>query len=127
MTEQEIKVNLDMLANHQAQVEYLRLEKQRLIDEAIPAEIKQRLDEIEAEFAGKAETAQATINSLTEAIKAAVAEYGESVKGTHKTAQWVKGYETWDSKELRKYAGNHPEILLYLKHGKPSVKIVDTK
>ena len=127
MTENEIKINLDMLANHQAQVEYLRLEKQRLIDEAIPAEIKQRLDEIEAEFAGKAEIAQATINSLTETIKAAIVTHGATVKSEYYQAVFVKGRESWAGKSLKGYATAHPEILAFMSTGQPSVSFRTVK
>lgn len=127
MTEEEIKVNLDMLANHQAQVEYLKLEKQQLIDEAIPAEIKQRLDEIEAEFSGKAEVAQATINSLTEAIKAAIIAHGATVKSEFYQAVYVKGRESWDGKSLKGYAAAHPEVLAFLTTGQPSVSLRTVK
>ena len=49
----DISQKIDQLANFQAQRDVLELEKQSLIDQLIPPEIKARIEEIEAEFSGK--------------------------------------------------------------------------
>jgi hypothetical protein len=49
----KISQQLDQLANYQAQRDYLALQKKELIDRILTAEIKARLEEIEAEFSGK--------------------------------------------------------------------------
>lgn len=64
MTESEIKQKLDTLAEYQAQRDAAMLEKQALIDAIYTAEIKARVAEIEAEFAGKTEGVNTNIATL---------------------------------------------------------------
>ena len=69
MNENEIKFKLDQLAEFQAQRDAAMLEKQALLDEIYTAEIKARMAEIEAEFAGKTEGVTANIAALEAEIK----------------------------------------------------------
>ena len=114
---------LDKLAEFQAEVDALNLEKQALIDTILTPEIKAQVEAIEAEFAGKAEAAQGNIAELTEAVKRCVIAQGESVKGAHLQAVYAKGRESWDGKALSGYAAAHPEVLAFRKVGEPSVSI----
>ena len=66
MNEDQIKAKLDTLADFQAMAQALELEKQQLLDAAIPAEVKERMAEIEAEFSGKLDAAKVNIDALTE-------------------------------------------------------------
>lgn len=120
---EDICTKLDRLANYQAQKEVLKLDKQALIDQVITAEIKARLDEIEAEFAGRLEAVDANIEKLTEEIKEDVTKHGASVRGTFLLAIWNKGRISWDTKRLDDYARYHPEILGYRKQGEPYISI----
>lgn len=124
---EQIKAKLNTLADYQAQVQYLALEKQRLMDEAMPAEVKARLAEIETEFAGKTAAAQVNIDALTDEIKSAVIANGASVKADFIQAVWTKGRVSWDNKALDGYAVAHPEINAFRKEGEPSVSIRSVK
>jgi hypothetical protein len=114
---------LDRLSDLYAQQEALEAEKQALILKTVPPEVKARLDDIEAEFAGKAQAASANIEELEGSIKTATLAHGESVRGAGFQAVWNKGRLTWDSKGLNAYADEHPEVLQYRKEGEPSVTI----
>lgn len=118
-----IKQMLDRLANYQAEVDALSLIKQDEIDKILTPEIKQAIEDIEAEFALKTEAARMNIDELTGEIKAAVIAEGESVKGEFLHAVYSKPRVTWDGKLLEGYAVAHPEINTARKIGLPSVSI----
>ena len=119
----EITEKLDRLANFYAQRDVLDLQKQELIDEVLTPEIKARLEEIEAEFAGKVEAVDANIRALEEEVKEDVTLYGASVRGSFLRAVWNKGRVTWDTNAMEGYASSHPEILSFRKQGEPYVSI----
>ena len=127
MNEDQIKTKLDTLADFQAMVQAMELEKQQLLDEAIPAEVKTRMAEIEAEFSGKLDAARVNIDALTEEIKVAVVNAGASVKGSFLHAVWAKGRVSWDDKGLSGYMVAHPEVAAFRKEGSPSVSIRSVK
>lgn len=118
-----IETKLDTLADYQAQKDAAMLAKQELIDAILTPEIKAKIAEIEAEFAGKTEAVDANIAALTAAIKAEVLEFGASVKATFLHAVYGKGRVSWDTKAMDGYAVDHPEILFMRKEGSPSVSI----
>jgi len=123
MDEKDIQVMLDQLAEYQAMKDVMMLERQKLIDEIYTEEIKQRMAEVEIEFAGKTETVDENIERLTEQIKQAVIEHGKSVKSSVYGAVYVRGRVTWNAKSLDGYAIAHPQILSFRKEGKPSVSL----
>jgi len=123
MNEVEIKQKLDQLAEFQSARDVAMLEKQALLDEIYTAEIKARMAEIEAEFAGKTETVNENIAALEAEIKQAIIVHGASVKGSFLHAVFAKGRVSWDTKSLDGYATAHPELLSFRKEGEPSVSI----
>ena len=127
MSEDQIKAKLDTLADFQAMAQAMELEKQQLLDAAIPAEVKERMAEIEAEFSGKLDAAKVNIDALTEEVKAAVVSNGASVKGAFLHAVWAKGRVSWDDKGLAGYMVAHPEINAFRREGSPSVSIRSVK
>ena len=127
MNEAQIKELLDRLAEYQSKRDAANLEKQALIDEVYTPEIKQRMAEIEAEFAGKTETVNENIAALEAEIKQAVINHGASVKGSFFHAVFAKGRVSWDTKSLDGYAAAHPELIAFRKEGDPSVSIRTAK
>jgi hypothetical protein len=119
----DITQKLDQLANFQAQRDVLELEKQSLIDQLIPPEIKDRIAEIEAEFAGKREAVEANIAALETDIREQVIRQGASVKSTFLRVVYHSGHVTWNTKSLDAYARARPEILKFRKQGEPFVTI----
>ena len=127
MTETEIKSKLDELAELQALRNVAQLDRQRLLNEAIPAEIKARIASLEAECAGKTETANERIAALEATIKQAIIAHGASVKSATLHAVFAKGRISWDAKSLDGYAIAHPELLAFRKEGEPTVSIRSAK
>lgn len=127
MTEEEIKIQLDKLAEYRAQRDLINMDKQALIDMILTNEIKEKIAEIEAEFSGRMNAVSDNISSLESDIKTAVVTLGNSVKGNDIQAVYVKGRISWDPKSLDGYAVGHPEILHFRKEGDPSVSLRITK
>lgn len=114
---------LDQLSEFQVQRDLLQADMQKLLDEAIPPEVKARLAEINAEFSGKSEAVTAKIGALEAEIRAEVKAGGVSVKGANLQAVYNKGRVSWDSKNLDGFAVTHPEILFARTEGEPSVTL----
>jgi|APSaa5957512622_1039677.scaffolds.fasta_scaffold34448_3 hypothetical protein len=118
-----IKEELNRLSEYQSQKDLIELQKKEMIDSVLTPEIMEQVRDIEAEFAGKAESVSENIAELTNEIKAAVISSGEKVKGDYLQAVYVKGRKKWDTKGLEGYAKAHPEVADFLTEGKPSVSI----
>ena len=101
----------------------LRLEKQAVIDTILTPEIKEKLAEIEAEFAPKVEALSAENERLAAQIREQVLELGATVSGDFHQAIFTKGRVSWDTKALDGYAAAHPEVATFRKEGQPSVSI----
>lgn len=113
---------LDKLGSLFDHIDHLTQEKGELLDAAIPAEVKDKLQEISLSYEIALQTARAEAAELQERIKAAVLEYGESIQGGTVKAIHVKGRESWDTKALDGYAIAHPEILSLKTVGEPSIR-----
>ncbi len=118
-----IQSKLDQLANFQAEKDVLAIEKQELLDQILTAEIRARIDEIEAEFSPRLAAVDENIAALEEEIKQDVLENEATVRGSFLRAVWNKGRISWDTKGMDRYALNHPDILQYRKQGQPYVSI----
>jgi len=121
---EELTNKLDKLANFLAQRDVFSLQKKELVDKVLTPEIRTRLDEIEAEFAGKMEAVEANIAALEEEIRQEALRQGTSVKGNFLRVVWHKGRISWDTKSLDEYARSHPEVTAFRKQGEPYVSIV---
>jgi len=119
----DISQKLDKLANFYAQRDVLNLEKQELIDQVFTPEIKARIAEIEAEFAGRREAVDANIAALEDEIRKDVVAHGETITGSFLRAVWIKGRVTWDTRSLDRYAKTHPEVVSFRKQGEPFTRI----
>lgn len=115
----DAKQLLENLTEAYALRDLLNIEKAR----AIPDEIKKVLADIDAEFAPKLETVEATIADLEAQAKAAVIEAGATVRGGALQAVYAKGRVTWDSKQLDGLMIAVPQLAQARTEGKPSVSI----
>lgn len=100
------------------QLASIEADKKKLIDEAMPKEVRQRIAEIEDEFAGKNEKAQKDLAELEEAIKIGVVGLKQTLVVKGLKASYHPGRVTWDAKGLEGVVKNHPDlapILLPLK------------
>jgi len=125
MNENRIKMYLDNLANTYSERDAILAAKKELLDSVLTPEIKQKMADIEAEFAGKIETVSERITTQEQDVKQEVILHGSSVKGEFLQAVYVKGREgSWDSGKLKGFAMAHPEILAAKKpDGEPSAQI----
>jgi len=112
---------LDAIAEYESELDHLNAEQQRLLDEAMPAEVKARMAEIKTEFGGKAEAVAANIATLKDEISAEVLASAATIKGAYYMAVWNKGRTSWDSKKLDGMMSFIPQIKDAQKTGEPSV------
>jgi hypothetical protein len=112
---------IDGLEDLYAQREFLSAEKSKLLDAAIPAEVKAIIADIEAEFEGKQSAVNSQISEVETTAKELVIQEGATVKGNLIQAVYSKPRVTWDSKILEGLAIAMPEIEKAKKVGSPSV------
>lgn len=118
---------LDRLAELRAMAQALELKRQELRDAAIPADVRDALNAIDAELLPSIAAAQGAATEVEAEVKALVIAAGESVKGATLHAVFTGGRETWDGKLLAGFALAHPEIAAARKVGQPSVSIRASK
>lgn len=128
--ETSISALLNELAGLRSAGDAIRLMKEEAIDAAIPDDIRDAVRkyrelvyEVEAEFSGKLEAANAKQAELEQAIRDAVVNHGQTVRGEYLTAVYMKGRVSWDTKALDGYSAAHPEIAQFRKEGAPSVSL----
>ena len=113
---------LDQLAELQAQRETIRMDHDAKINELL-APLAAQLAQLNAQRADDLAGFDGAIADMTAEVKSDVLAHGETVKGAHLMAVWVKGRTAWDSKRLDGYAAAHPEIETFKTVGEPSVTI----
>lgn len=86
-------------------------------------DIAARKMEIEIEFSGKADDADANIKKLEAEIKAEVKAEGKSVKGKFFHAVYVKGRVTWNTDKMDAWLVDHPFLKEARKEGEPSITL----
>lgn len=114
---------LDRLAEYYAERDALELRKAEVIAQAIPGEYLKALDDINAEFSGKAQAAADNIAALEAEIKGDVLQGGETVKGAFFMAVWNKGRVSWDGKKLEGMMAIIPGLRDARKEGEPTVSL----
>jgi len=107
---------------------YLRLsdmqsELERARQDAIPPEVREQLETIEAEYQPKLDALQEKLKSLENEVKEQVLNIGSTLKGNVVMAVYRKGSTKWDEKHLERLAAEYPRILEAKIEGKPSVAI----
>lgn len=112
---------LELLAEAYAQRDNLHLEQARLLDEAMPEEVKKRIADIGAEFIPMYELADEKIAALEEQAKQAVLREGKTVKSDYIQAVYQKGRVSWDSKKLEGLMMIVPQLENARTVGEPSV------
>lgn len=114
---------LDQLAELQAAADLLLLKKAEAIDSILTPKIKAAIAEVELECAPQIDEVRRKISTLEAAVKAAVIEGGETVKGGRMQAVFMKGRISWDAKALDGYSLKEPALLAFRTEGAPSVSL----
>lgn len=117
------KEKLNALYELKCAIEVSNMEKQALVDSVLTPEIRQKIADIEAEFAEKNAAVYEKLAALETEVKTDVVSGGETVKGDYLMAVYNKGRVSWDTKSLDGYAAAHPEVAQFKKTGDPSVSI----
>lgn len=110
MKSEELVVLMNKHVEMKDQVSLLQAEKQRLIQEAMPAEVRKKVKDIEAEFEGKFEKAEKALAQSEEEIKAGVVALGKTLKVKGLKADFHPGRVSWDAKGLDKVMDSNPEV-----------------
>lgn len=112
LTEYEkVVVLLEQFSNITEQYTDLQARRDAMKAEAIPAEVKERLEAIDAELNPIIEKMGERLSLLKAEITAQVLTVGKTVRASRHMAVWAKGKEgSWDSKKLAGFAMAHPEI-----------------
>ena len=97
--------------------------KQQVIDTIITPEIKQQLQDIEAEFAPLFQALTMEFADVEVQLKNAVIETGQTVRGTTHMAVYAKPRISWDTKMLDGLAMLIPQVNEAKTIGQPSVSI----
>jgi hypothetical protein len=120
MTEDEIKVMLDQIAEYQSAIDVCNLNRQAAIDAVLTEAVKAQLAEIDAEFAPTLEFAAERKAALEAEVKPAVIAHGATVKGAHYQAVYVKGRVSWETDKLEGLMIAIPQLAALRKVGAPS-------
>jgi len=107
---------------------YLRLsdlqsELEKARKDAIPQEVREQIETIEAEYQPKLDVLREKLKSLEDEVKERVLNTGSTLKGNVVMAVYRKGSTKWDEKHLERLAAEYPRILEAKVEGKPSVAI----
>lgn len=122
-TKQETIDKLNELAEYQAQLDIMAMEKAKILDTILTPEIKKQIAELDEEFSGKAETVLKKIEDVQADIRGDVLINGETVKGDMYMAVWNKPRVAWDNKILEGLAMVIPDIEKAKTIGQPTVTI----
>ena len=98
-------------------------EMQALIDATIPADVRQAIADIHAEYDQTIADINAAAAVLEAQAKDAILQHGATVKADNLMAVYVGGRVSWDDKALNGYMVDHPELARFRNIGKPSVTI----
>jgi hypothetical protein len=122
MANEETVVMMGKYMEMKRELAGLEASKRELMEEAMPKEVRDKVAEIEAEFAGKSEAAAKALAEMEETIKAQVVTGQQTLVVKGLKATYHPGRITWDSKGLDSAVNTNPAvaeaILQYKKQGK---------
>lgn len=122
MANEEVVVLMNKYMEMKSQTDQLEADKKKLMDEATPKEVREKIAEIEEEFAGKREKAEKGLAELEEEIKNGIVSARETLIVKGLKATFHPGRVTWDAKGLEGVIKSNPEvakvIAQYKKQGK---------
>jgi len=93
------------------------------VQEALPPEVKARLDALETAHAAQVSMLTAEIDQVKAHLQIAAVAYGRSVKGHGWNVVYSMGRIKWDDVWLQGYAATHEEILQARIEGQPYITL----
>ncbi len=122
MSNEQVVILMNKYMEMKSQAAHLEADKKKLMDEAMPKEVREKIAEIEEEFAGKNEKAQKDLAELEEEIKNGIVSARETLVVKGLKASYHPGRVTWDAKGLEGVIKSNPDIAKviapYKKQGK---------
>jgi hypothetical protein len=119
---------LEIYTDLTLQIDQANAKKKEMIDQAIPQEVKDQLDDIDAEINPYLEDMRAKQKMVEDQLRYSVINAGvKKVEGAIYSATLVKGRTTWDTKTLEGMIALVPQIQVARKTGDPSVRITLNK
>ncbi len=119
---------LEIYTDIALQIDQVNPQKQAEIDKVIPREVKDQLEDIEAEFEPELANLAAKKKMVEDQLKYEVVNSGvKKIEGSVFTATMVRGRTTWDTKVLDSIAQFVPQVKTARKVGEPSVRITTNK
>ena len=97
--------------------------KQTVIDSILTPEIKQQLEDVDAEFAPALDKLNLDLSIKESELKDAVVQEGQTVRGSTHMAVYTKGRTSWDTKMLDGLILVMPQLAEAKTIGNPSVSI----
>jgi len=110
MANEEVVVLMNKYMEMKLQAGQLEADKRKLMNEAMPKEVSEKIAEIEEEFAGKDEKAQKDLAELEEEIKNGIVAARETLVVKGLKAEFHLGRVSWDAKGLEGVLRNNPDI-----------------
>ena len=137
MNEEQLKQAMDLYADFQNKKESLNSEKQKILDEIIPEEIRAKLEDAEEEFKDKEEMISLQETNARKILDKMLEQYAQSqiltdspikLQSTLASVSIKKGDIIWDAKSLDAYViAGHTEILSFRKEEKPKIRVMRNK
>ena len=111
MTDTKVENMLYQLHDCEQSLVALQLKQQELIDQMIPAEVKQAIADIHAEFDPRMSIAAANVENIKQLIKTEILMLGRTVENEFYQVQWKKGRAGgFDTKMLEGMARLIPQL-----------------
>lgn len=114
---------LEEYTSAEVELNVLAVEKQRLIDQVITPDIRDRLAEIDLEFQPRQETINQKRADVLDQLRYAVLQEGITVRGSTHMAVYTRPHAVWDTRMLDTLAMAMPDILAAKSESKPSVSV----
>ncbi len=129
MDESTVRQQLNELSAVKETLETLLQSKQKLIEQVmppVPDEVKEKLKEIDAEFAPNERSLQQRASELDAQIRLGVVSVGHSVIGDALRGTFVKGQVKWLTDGLDAYIIDHPDLGKFRTQKPPTCRVEKT-
>ena len=136
ITEEELKKLLDLYGGVTHKREFLKAQKQELINKVIPPEIAAELEAIDAEFKAKEDALDEEEKGYRKILDGAIADYVQTiplidkakVKSELVTLHITRGETEWDTHALDgMIVAGHKELLPFRKELPPRTRILKNR
>lgn len=116
---------LDELHELRCAIDAARLDRDAMIDSLLTPEQRAQVQEIKEEYNPRISAAEQRYVDLEMIVRDAVRDAGESVKGEHLVALWIRPRVKWDTEGLLAMASKpgNEWVLQFCELGQPTIQI----